>query len=112
MAHVKPLAIIESMSGKVCMHSDMYFRTNKQSGAVHTGKLCNPYKGPVDPDVAAARARFGKVVRAVRTRLETPATLAAITAEYKSQTAIGSLFGYAMHKWNSEYDAAGDLING
>ena len=112
MAKIKPLAVIESMSGKVCMHSDMYFRTNKQTSKVHTGKLCNPYKGPVDPDVAAARSRFGKVAKAVRARLAVPATLAEIEAEFKSQTTYGSVLGYAFHKWNGEYDANGDLING
>ena len=112
MAKVKPLAIIETMSGKVCMHSDMYFRTNKQTSAVHTGKLCNPSTKAPSAAQIAVRERFKKVAAAVRTRLETPATLATITAEFKSQTKFGSVFGYAYHKWNSEYDAAGDLING
>ena len=110
MAKIKPLAIIESMSGKVCMHSDMYFRTNKQTSKTFTGKLCNPYKGEPDPDVVAARSRFRKVQAAVRTRLAVPATLATITAEFKAQTEIGSVFGYAFHKWNSEYDQNGDHI--
>ena len=30
------------MSKKVCMHSDVYFRTNRQTGKVTTGKLCYP----------------------------------------------------------------------
>ncbi|MBQ0136987.1 MAG: hypothetical protein KBS40_03170 [Bacteroidales bacterium] len=59
MAKIKPMALIESMSGGVCEHSDTYFRTNKRTGRVYTGKLCNPYKGPVDPDVAANRTMFG-----------------------------------------------------
>ena len=112
MAKIKPLATIESMSGKVCMHSDVYFRTNKQTSTTYTGKLCNPYTGEPSANQTAARNRFKKVAAAVRTRLETPATLASITAEFKSQTSIGSVFGYAMHKWNSEYDSNGDLIQG
>ena len=112
MAKIKPLAIIETMSGKVCMHSDMYFRTNKQTSKVHTGKLCNPSTKAPSAAQIAVRNRFKKVAAAVRTRLETPATLAAITAEYKAQTSIGSLFGYAFHKWKDEYDQNGDLING
>ena len=42
MAEIKPMALIESMSKKVCEHSDVYFRTNKKTGKVYTGKLCNP----------------------------------------------------------------------
>ena len=112
MARIKPLATIESMSGKVCMHSDVYFRTNKQTSKTFTGKLCNPYKGDASAGQTAVRARFAKVTAAVRARLAVPATLAAIKEEFKSQTAIGSVFGYAMKKWNSEYDQNGDLING
>ena len=74
MADIKPMALIESMSKKVCMHSDVYFRTNN------------------------------------RTVLTDPTQKAKLKAEYKSQHTIGSLFGYAMHKLNSNYDANGDLI--
>ena len=42
MAEIKPMALIESMRKKVCMHSDVYFRTNKQTGKTTTGKLCYP----------------------------------------------------------------------
>jgi len=112
MSKIKPMALVETMSGKVCMHSDVYFRTNKQTSVVHSGKLCNPYEGPASAAQIAKRNRFKKVAAAVRTRLETPATLAQITAEFKSQTKIGTVFGYAFHKWNSEYDSNGDLIAG
>ena len=39
MAEIKPMALIESMRKKVCMHSDVYFRTNKQTGKTFTGNL-------------------------------------------------------------------------
>ena len=35
----------------------------------------------------------------------------ALVAEYKAQNKIGTLFGYAMHKLNDQYDANGDLIS-
>ena len=98
MAEIKPMALIESMRKKVCMHSDVYFRTNKQTGKTFTGKLCNP------------SARFAKVVSAVRAILADPAEKAKLKAEYKAQTKIGSLFGYAMHKLNGQYDENGDKI--
>ena len=112
MAKIKPLATIESMSGKVCIHSDMYFRTNKITGKTFTGKLCNPSTKEPNANQLAAMNRFKKVRAAVATRLETPATKAEILAEFKAQTKIGTLQGYAFHKWNSEYDANGDLIQG
>ena len=106
------MALIESMSKKVCEHSDVYFRTNKQTGATYTGKLCNPSTKEPSASQTAAKARFAKVVAAVRTILNDPTEKAKLKAEFKAQTKIGSLFGYAMHKLNGNYDANGDLING
>ena len=110
MAEIKPMALIESMKKKVCMHSDVYFRTNKVTGKVTTGKLCNPSDKAPSADQVKAKARFAKVVAAVRTILEDATEKAKLQAEFKSQTKIGSLFGYAMHKLNGNYDANGDLI--
>ena len=112
MAKIKPMALIESMSKKVCMHSDVYFRTNKQTGATYTGKLCNPSDKAPSAAQTAAKARFAKVVAAVRAILADPTEKAKLQAEYKSQTKIGSLFGYAMHKLNGNYDENGDKIGG
>ena len=111
MAKVKPLATIENMSGKVCTHSDVYFRTNKQTGKVSTGKLCYPSTKPATAEQLAVRNRFDKVQAAVRTRLEVAATKAEMLKEFKAQHKYGSLLGYAMHKWNDEYDENGDLIS-
>lgn len=104
------MALIESMKKKVCMHSDVYFRTNKQTGVTTTGKLCNPSDKAPSASQTAARERFAKVQAAVRAVLADPTEKAKLLAEYKSQTNIGSLFGYAMHKLNGNYDANGDLI--
>ena len=112
MAKIKPMALIESMSKKVCEHSDVYFRTNKQTGTTYTGKLCNPSTQEPSAAQTAAKARFAKVVAAVRTILNDPTEKAKLKAEFKAQTKIGSLFGYAMHKLNGNYDANGDLIGG
>ena len=112
MALIKPMALIESIRKKVCMHSDVYFRTNKQTGVTTTGKLCYPSDKPASAQQTAARERFAKVQAAVRTILADPTEQAKLLAEFKSQTKIGSLFGYAMHKLNGNYDANGDLIGG
>ena len=34
------MGLIESMSGKICGHSDMYFF--RKNGKVFSGKICNP----------------------------------------------------------------------
>ena len=110
MAEIKPMALIESMRKKVCMHSDTYFRTNKQTGKVTTGKLCYPSTKAPSASQIAVKARFAKVVAAIRLLLADPTEKAKLQAEYKSQHKYGSLFGYAMHKLNDNYDANGDLI--
>ena len=110
MAEIKPMALIESMKKKVCEHSDVYFRTNKRTGKVYTGKLCNPSTKEPSAAQTKAKERFAKVVAAVRTILADSTQKAALEAEYKAQTKYGSLFGYAMHKLNGNYDANGDLI--
>ena len=112
MAEIKPMALIESMKKKVCMHSDVYFRTNKQTGKVTTGKLCYPSNQPASTQQAAVRARFVKVAAAVRAILADPTEKAKLKAEFKAQHTYGSLFGYALHKLNSNYDSNGDLIAG
>ena len=110
MAFIKPMALIESLTKKVCEHSDVYFRTNKQTGKVTTGKLCNPSTKAPSAAQTAAKARFAKVAAAVRTILEDATQKATLEAEYKAQHKYGSLFGYAMHKLNGNYDENGDVI--
>ena len=112
MSEIKPMALIESMRKKVCEHSDVYFRTNKKTGKVYTGKLCNPSTKEPSSAQTAAKARFAKVSAAIRTILAgTSEQKTALVAEYKAQNKIGTLFGYAMHKLNDQYDANGDLIS-
>ena len=111
MAEIKPMALIESMKKKVCEHSDVYFRTNKQTGKVTTGKLCNPSTKEPSAAQTAAKARFAKVSAAVRAILAgTSEQKTQLVAEYNAQNKIGSLFGYAMKKLNGNYDASGDPI--
>ena len=112
MAEIKPMALIESMKKKVCEHSDVYFRTNKQTGKVTTGKLCNPSTKEPSAAQSAAKARFTKVQAAVRTVLSDATEKAKLQAEFEAQHTYGSLFGYAMHKLNGNYDQNGDLIGG
>jgi hypothetical protein len=113
MAEIKPMALIESMKKKVCEHSDVYFRTNKRTGKTTTGKLCNPSTKEPSAAQIAAKARFTKVQAAVRAILAgTSEQATQLRNEYQSQTKYGSLFGFAMHKLNGNYDSNGDLIGG
>lgn len=111
MAEIKPMVLIESMSKKVCEHSDVYFRVNKQTGKVTTGKLCNPSTEAPTENQVRAKNRFKKVQATVRTILSNPTEKAALEKEYKAQHVYGSLLGYAMHKLNGNYDENGDLIS-
>ena len=78
-----------------------------------TGKLCNPSTKEPSAAQTAAKARFAKVSAAVRTILAgSSEQKTALVSEYKSQHKYGSLFGYAMHKLNGNYDQNGDAIGG
>ena len=110
MAEIKPMALIESMKKKVCGHSDVYFRTNKQTGKVTTGKLCNPSDKQPSEAQLKVRNRFKKVAAAIREILADPEQKSKLEAEYNAQNKYGSLFGYAMHKLNGNYDENGDPI--
>ncbi|MEE0951311.1 MAG: hypothetical protein U0L62_03760 [Paludibacteraceae bacterium] len=110
MAEIKPMALIESMKKKVCEHSDVYFRTNKRTGKVTTGKLCNPSDKEPSEAQLKAQSRFKKVAAAVRALLADPEQKSKLEAEYNAQNTYGSLFGYAMHKLNGNYDENGDPI--
>ena len=111
MAEIKPMELIKSMRKKVCMHSDVYFRTNKRTGKVYTGKLCNPSTKAPSAAQTAVKARFAKVSAAVRTILAgSSEQKTQLVAEYNAQNRIGSLFGYAMKKLNGNYDQNGDPI--
>ena len=111
MAEIKPMALIESMKKKVCEHSDVYFRTNKKTGKVTTGKLCNPSTKEPSAAQIKTKERFAKVSAAVRAILAgTSEQKTQLEAEYRAQHKYGSLFGYAMNKLNSDYDADGEKI--
>lgn len=111
MAKIRPLEIISTMSGKVCEHSKMYFRTNPMNSTVTTGKLCYPSSKELSAEQLAVQARFKAVTLAVRARIAamTDADKKALRKAAIAAQA-GSVFGYAFHKWNSEYDEDGVLI--
>ncbi|MCQ2340854.1 MAG: hypothetical protein MJZ48_00105 [Paludibacteraceae bacterium] len=104
MAKIKPMALVESMSGKVCMHSDVYFRTNKRSGAVSTGKLCNPFSGEPSEDQMAVRSNFSTAVTAAKAILAAKSTDTdqgnyTKLQTYKAQYDANPKFGGTLYNW-------------
>ena len=110
MSKIKPISIIRSMSGKVCEHSDMYFRTNKQTGKVYTGKLCNPSDAAPSEAQNRVKTRFAKISAAVMELLSDPAERAKWQKAYLAQRKIGSLHGYVFAKIQDQFDENGDKI--
>jgi hypothetical protein len=104
MAKIKPIELIASMSGKVCRHGDTYFVTNRQTGRVHTGRICQPSNLPPTDKQIEVRERFTQ--RAQRTSAwminNKPSSLYPKGSElyqkaleaYRAQHKIGSFFGY------------------
>ena len=51
MALIKPMILVEKLSGKVCGHSNTYFA--ERYGTQYTGTICNPFTGePTDKQIA------------------------------------------------------------
>ena len=90
MSKVKPMILVEKLSGKVCGHSNTYFAV--RNGTQYTGTICNPFTGePTDKQIAN-RQKFA----------DTYAAMAALTEEqreaykeaFKKQKKYRSLRGY------------------
>jgi hypothetical protein len=90
MSKVKPMILVDKLSGKVCGHSNTYFA--ERYGTQYTGTICNPYTGePTDKQIAV-RQKFA----------DTYAAMAALTEEqrnayekaFKNQKKYRSLRGY------------------
>ena len=72
MARYETNALLKSLHGKVCQHSDTYFA--ERYGTKYTGKICNPRTSPPSEAETATRTKFAQV----------QAAMAALTEEEKS----------------------------
>ena len=88
----------------------MYFRTNRQTNEVYTGKLCNPSDTEPTEAQIKVQTRFTKLGDAARAILADPEQRAKYETAYKAQHRIGSLLGYVVTKIKHQYDENGDLI--
>ncbi len=108
------MALIQSMSGKVCMHSDVYFRTNKRTGNVSSGKLCNPYTGEPTAlqtekrtNFATAAATAKAIVHATESDTENYAKLQTYKASYANARNFGgNLYSFIFAKELKTLNAA------
>lgn len=103
MSQVKPNALIESLSGSLCSHSDMYFF--RKNGKVFTGKRCHPYKGEPTANQLAQRQKFATARTNAKAALADPEKKAAYLAAFKSQHRYCDFNGYVFAQ---EYAALND----
>ena len=92
MSQIKPMGLIESMSGKLCSHSDMYFF--RKNGKVFSGKLCNPSTKEPTANQIAQRAKFATARANMKTALADPTQKAAYMEAFKSQKKYSDFNGY------------------
>ena len=90
MSKLKPMILIERLSGKVCGHSNTYFA--ERNGTQYTGTICNPYKGEPTAKQLAVRARFTATVEAINALTEEQ--LAEYENNFKKQKKYRTLRGY------------------
>ena len=90
MAKVKPMILVEKLSGKVCGHSNTYFA--ERNGTQYTGTICNPYTGePTDKQIAI-REKFADTIEAINTLTEEQRN--AYEKAFKNQKKYRTLRGY------------------
>ena len=90
MSQIKPMGLVESMSGKLCGHSDIYFF--RKNGKVFSGKMCNPSKKEPTANQIAQRAKFAQARAAVKAL--TAEQKAAYAESFKNQKKYCDFNGY------------------
>ena len=87
------MGLVESMSGKICGHSDMYFF--RKNGKVFSAKICYPSTKDPSQKQTAARTKFATARANTLTALADSEQRAAYEAAFKKQKKYFSLYGYA-----------------
>ena len=95
MAKIKPMVLIDKMSGLVCEHSDTYFAV--RYGNVYTGKMCNPRTTPYSADEVKAQQRFKTAHEAAIAKAALPATQAQYKGQYGIDKEYKTLNGLLTH---------------
>ena len=90
MSKIKPMILVEKLSGKVCSHSNTYFA--ERNGTQYTGTICKPYTGePTDKQIAI-REKFADTIEAINTLTEEQRN--AYEKAFKNQKKYRTLRGY------------------
>ena len=103
MSQIKPMGLVESMSGKICGHSDMYFF--RKNGKVFSGQICNPSTKEPTATQLAAQAKFKTARTNAKAALADATQRAAYEEAFKNQKKYYSLYGYVFAQ---EYAKLGD----
>ncbi|MBR5828036.1 MAG: hypothetical protein IKY49_02215 [Paludibacteraceae bacterium] len=90
MAKVKPMILLDGLSGKVCGHSNTYFA--ERNGTQYTGTICNPYKGEPTEKQIAVREAFTATAEAINAL--TQEQKAEYESAFKKQKKYRTLRGY------------------
>ena len=90
MAKIKPMILVERLSGKVCGHSNTYFA--ERNGTQYTGTICNPYTGEPTAKQIAVRQKFADTYAAMDALTEEQRE--AYQEAFKKQKKYRSLRGY------------------
>ena len=92
MAKIKPMILIESMTGKVCSHSDTYFAL--RNGTQYTGTRCNKRTTPFTEGELQNQQKFKTAHTAAVARLRDAKQQAKDLAAFTKQTKYRTLLGY------------------
>lgn len=94
MAKIKPMGLIESMSGKLCQDSDVSFV--RRNGKVFTAKLCHPRTSAPSVRQQKVMLDFKEVHERVKGIMadRTSAEYKAYEKAWKQQTKYATLRGY------------------
>ncbi|MBO5817949.1 MAG: hypothetical protein J6R26_08505 [Paludibacteraceae bacterium] len=90
MAKLKPMILVEKLSGKVCGHSNTYFA--ERNGTLYTGTICNPFTGEPTEKQIAVRQKFADTYAAIANLTEEQKE--AYKEAFKKQKKYRSLRGY------------------
>ena len=90
MSKIKPMILVEKLSGKVCSHSNTYFA--ERNGTQYTGTICNPYTGEPTDNQIAVREKFADTIEAINALTEEQKT--AYEKAFKNQKKYRTLRGY------------------
>lgn len=92
MAKYVPMDLLQSLHGKVCGHSDVYFAERR--GTRYTGKICNPRTLPFSESEIAAQEKFKNTHKATLAAMASPTEAAKYEAAFKKQSKYKTLRGY------------------